>query len=68
MKVIGKIFENDAEGKLLCRIGTIFFKMPGLVMRKGVHAMQRMMWIDELNAAHAAKFNGSRRRFAIVPE
>ena len=56
MKIIGeKIFAKDAEGKLLSRIGTMFLKTPGLVTRKGVHAMQRMMWIDELNAARAAE-------------
>ena len=55
MKTLGEpIFAKDAEGRLLSRIGTIFFKTPGLVTRRGVHAMQRMMWIDEVNAARAA--------------
>jgi len=55
MKILGEqIFAKDAEGKLLSRIGTLFFKTPGLVTRKGVHAMQRMMWIDEVNAGRAA--------------
>jgi len=50
MKLLGEpIFAKDAEGKLLSRIGTLFLKTPGLVTRKGVHAMQRMMWIDEIN-------------------
>ena len=54
MKVIGeKIFAKDAEGNLLSRIGTIFFRTPGLVTKKGVHAMQRLMWIEELNAERA---------------
>ena len=54
MKIIGdKIFAKDAEGKLLSRIGTIFFRTPGLVTKKGVHAMQRMMWIEEINAERA---------------
>ena len=55
MKILGEpIFAKDAEGKALSRIGTIFFKTPGLVTRPGVHAMQRMMWIDDLNAGRAA--------------
>ena len=54
MKIIGdKIFAKDAEGKLLSRIGTIFFRTPGLVTKKGVHAMQRLMWIEEINAERA---------------
>ena len=55
MKILGEpIFAKDAEGRALSRIGTIFFKTPGLVTRQGVHAMQRMMWIDEVNAGRAA--------------
>ena len=51
MKIVGeRIFAKDAGGKLLSRIGTIFFKTPGLVTKKGVHAMQRFMWIEEINA------------------
>ena len=54
MKIVGdRIFAKDAEGKPLSRIGTIFFKTPGLVTKKGVHAMQRLMWIEELNAERA---------------
>ena len=54
MKIVGdRIFAKDAEGKPLSRIGTIFFKTPGLVTKKGVHAMQRLMWIDEINAERA---------------
>lgn len=56
MKILGeKIFAKNADGELLSRIGTMFFKTPGLVTQKGVHAMQRMMWIDELNAERAAQ-------------
>ena len=56
MKLIGeKIFARDAEGRLLSRIGTIFFKTPGLVTTNGIHAMQRMMWIDEVNAMREAE-------------
>ena len=54
MKLIGeKIFAKDAEGRLLSRIGTMFFKTPGLVTTKGVHAMQRVIWLDEINARRA---------------
>ena len=50
MKLLGeKIFARDAEGNLVSRIGTLFLRTPGLVTRRGVHAMQRQMWIDELN-------------------
>ena len=56
MKTIGDpIFARDAEGRPLSRIGTLFFRTPGLVTRKGVHAMQRLMWIDEINAGRAAE-------------
>ena len=55
MKLLGEpIFARYAEGKLLWRIGTRFLKTPGLVTRKGVHAMQRMMWIDAINADRKA--------------
>ena len=55
MKTLGeKIFAKDSEGRLLSRIGTMFFNTPGLVTRKGVHAMQRMMWLEHLNAERAA--------------
>ena len=51
MKLIGeKIFAKDAEGRPLSRIGTMFFRTPGLVTKRGVHAMQRLMWIDEINS------------------
>ena len=55
MKIIGeRLFAKGADGKLLSRIGTIFFRTPGLVTKKGVHAMQRLMWIEDLNAGRAA--------------
>lgn len=54
MKIIGdRIFAKDAEGRPLSRIGTIFFRTPGLVTKKGVHAMQRFMWVEEINAERA---------------
>ena len=50
MRIIGdRIFAKGADGQLLSRIGTMFFRTPGLVTKKGVHAMQRVMWLDELN-------------------
>ena len=56
MKTIGDpIFAKDAGGALLSRIGTIFFRTPGLVTKRGVHAMQRMWWIDSLNATRKAE-------------
>ena len=56
MKTIGeKIFAKDAEGRLLSRIGTMFFNTPGLVTQKGVHAMQRMAWLEHLNAEREAE-------------
>lgn len=55
MKILGeKIFARDAEGHPLSRIGTMFLRTPGLVTRRGVHAMQRIMWLDDLNAQRAA--------------
>lgn len=55
MELIGeKIFAKDGEGNLLSRIGTIFFRTPGLVTAKGVHATQRMMWLDHVNGKRAA--------------
>ncbi len=56
MKRIGEpIFSRDADGKLLSRIGTIFFRTPGLVTKRGVHAMQRFWWLEELNSERAAE-------------
>ena len=56
MKILGeRIFAKDAEGRLLSRIGTMFFKTPGLVTTSTVHAMQRMAWLDEVNATRAAQ-------------
>ena len=55
MKTIGEhIFSKDADGRLLSRVGTMFFRTPGLVTKRGVHAMQRAWWIDALNADRAA--------------
>ncbi|HBO98595.1 MAG TPA: hypothetical protein DD637_01970 [Verrucomicrobia bacterium] len=56
MKILGeKLFAKDAQGRLLSRIGTLFFRTPGLVTVRGVHATQRLLWIDTLNAERAAK-------------
>ena len=54
MKTLGEeIFAKDADGKLVSKVGTIFLRTPGLVTRRGIHAMQRMMWIDEINKCRA---------------
>ncbi|MBO7181761.1 MAG: hypothetical protein J6V91_03130, partial [Kiritimatiellae bacterium] len=42
-------FARDAKGMLASRIGTIFLRTPGFVTMKGIHAMQRMAFIEELN-------------------
>ena len=56
MKILGeKIFAKDASGRLVSRIGTIFLRTPGLVTRRGIHAMQRAMWIEELNRVRAVE-------------
>lgn len=49
MKLIGEpIFSLDAEGKLISRIGTIFFRTPGLVTQGSIHSLQRALWLKEL--------------------
>ena len=54
MKTIGEpIFATDSEGRLLSRVGTMFLRTPGLVTRRGVHAMQRAMWLEALGAERA---------------
>ncbi len=42
-------FTRDAKGNLQTRIGTVFLRTPGFVTLRGIHAMQRMAWIEELN-------------------
>ena len=55
MKIIGEsIFKKDAEGELCSRIGTMFFRTPGLVTEKSMHALQRIAWIEHLNAERTA--------------
>ena len=69
MKTIGDpIFSKDADGKLLSRIGTIFFRTPGLVTKRGVHAMQRLWWIEELNAAREKEEGAAEGQFTDLPE
>ena len=63
MKILGeRIFARDAEGVLVSRIGTLFLRTPGLVTLRGVHAMQRQFWIDELNRERAAEGRDSLTR------
>ena len=55
MKILGEpIFAKNPDGSLKSRIGTIFFRTPGLVTQRGIHAMQRMAWIRALNDERAA--------------
>ena len=55
MQILGEpIFAKTPDGALVSRVGTMFFKTPGLVTRRGVHAMQRAMWIDHLNETRVA--------------
>ena len=55
MKILGDpIFAKNPDGTLKSRIGTLFFRTPGLVTQKGVHAMQRIAWVKELNRERAA--------------
>ena len=51
MKILGDpIFAKDEQGRLKSRVGTIFLTVaPGLVTQRGIHAMQRQAWIDEVN-------------------
>ncbi len=52
MTILGEpIFAKNPDGSLKSRIGTIFFRTPGLVTQRGIHAMQRMAWIRALNDA-----------------
>ncbi len=54
MKILGDaIFAKNPNGSLKSRIGTMFFKTPGLVTQKGIHAMQRIAWINEINRQRA---------------
>lgn len=54
MKILGDpIFARNADGSLKSRIGTLFFRTPGLVTQRGVHAMQRLAWTKELNRLRA---------------
>ncbi len=56
MKILGDaIFAKNPNGTLKSRIGTMFFRTPGLVTQKGIHAMQRIAWINEINRGRAAE-------------
>ena len=56
MKTLGDpIFARNPDGALKSRIGTLFFRTPGLVTQRGVHAMQRIAWVKELNRERAAE-------------
>lgn len=54
MKILGDpIFAKNPDGTLKSRIGTLFFRTPGLVTVRGVHAMQRIAWTRELSRVRA---------------
>ena len=55
MKILGdQIFAKNPDGSLKSRIGTLFFRTPGLVTQRGVHAMQRIAWVKELSRERVA--------------
>ena len=55
MKILGDpIFAKNADGSLKSRIGTIFFRTLGLVTQQGIHALQRVAWIEEVNRGRVA--------------
>jgi len=55
MKTLGDpIFARNPDGTLKSRIGTLFFRTPGLVTQRGVHAMQRIAWVKELSRERLA--------------
>ena len=55
MKTLGDpIFSKNPDGTLKSRIGTLFFRTPGLVTQRGVHAMQRIAWVKELSRERVA--------------
>jgi hypothetical protein len=56
MKILGdEIFARNEDGSLKSHVGTVFFRTPGIVTIKGVHATQRLAWIEELNRERAEK-------------
>ncbi len=56
MKILGDpIFAKNPDGSLKSRIGTLFFRTPGLVTLRGVHAMQRIAWTNELSKERLAE-------------
>ena len=56
MRILGeRLFAKDAEGRPVSRIGTMFFRTPGLVTKRGMHALQRVLWVDEINSTRAAE-------------
>lgn len=55
MKILGDpIFAKNPDGTLKSRIGTLFFRTPGLVTQRGVHAMQRIAWTRMLSDERVA--------------
>ena len=55
MKILGDpIFAKNPDGTLRSRVGTLFFRTPGLVTQRGMHAMQRIAWVKELSREREA--------------
>lgn len=50
MRTIGEpILARDKTGRLKSPIGTLFLSVPVLITLPGVHATQRLAWIEQLN-------------------
>jgi len=55
VRIVGEpLFARNPDGSLKSRIGTLFFRTPGLVTQRGVHALQRLAWVQELDRERAA--------------
>ncbi len=54
LRIIGsQPLERDEQGLLKSRIATLFLRGPALVTLPGIHAFQRMWYIESLNAERA---------------
>ncbi len=48
-------FAKDTGGRLRSPIATLFLRTPGLVTLPGIHATQRVAWVDALNVLRTAE-------------
>ncbi len=54
LQLLGEpLLSRDATGRIQSRVGTLFLRTPGLVTLPGIHATQRLAWMDHLSAARA---------------